>query len=170
MMRKMLLVLGICVVLLVLAKLLGLFSPHSAPAPPPTKVSVPTAPTTWTITLDTTSGSIKYDVLYDPDSDHGGCQYATNTPKPNPKNLVICQNDIVRWQGTTPGQEHDLIVFMTDHLLSQITFIGKDGKTTNPQGLATATPDGNWHDWYVVVCDRHNKVSHHDDPKIKIGG
>jgi hypothetical protein len=111
-----------------------------------------------------------------PDKDHGGCQYATGTP--DPKNLQVCQNDIVQWQDViTPGQQHDLIVFMTDQFLqdqghpgTSVIFLGQDGNATNPPGLVGA-PDTNWHEWYVVVIDRQNlSGSAHDDPRIKTGG
>ena len=52
---------GVSVVLLVFAKLLGLFSlSHSLAQPPP----IPTTlQTTWTIKLHTDNGSIKYDQI-----------------------------------------------------------------------------------------------------------
>ena len=176
MMRKVSLVIGVCVVLLVLAKIFGLFSLRSSKVPPtPT-----TLQTTWIIKFHTDSASIKYDLVdAKPDKNHGGCQYATTPPTTlDPKNLVICQNDIVRWQATTPGQQHDLIIFMTDRILQDqgnpgnpvTTFLGKDGNPTTPPGLVAA-PDYNQHDWYVVVIDRQNPAgSAHDDPKIKVGG
>lgn len=177
MVKKVLLVTGACVVLLVVAKLLGLFSLRRAQVPPP---SPSTLPTTWTIKFHTDSGSIKYDLVdAKPDVNNGGCQYATTPPTTlDAKNLVVCQNDIILWQASTSGQQHDLVVFMTDHILkdqgnprtSVITFLGKDGSPTTPPGLMAA-PDTNWHDWYVVVIDRKTPAaSAHDDPKIKVGG
>jgi len=175
MMRKASLVIGACIVLLVLAKVLGLFPRRLAPVPPP----IPTTlQTTWIIKFHTESAKIKYDLAVPtPDKDHGGCQYATGTP--DPKNLKVCQNDIVQWQDViTPGQQHDLVVFMTDQFLqdhghpgtSVATFLGQDGNATNPPGLVVA-PDTNWHEWYVVVIDRQNPSgSAHDDPRIKTGG
>jgi hypothetical protein len=180
MMRKVSLAVGAFVVLLVLAKLLGLFSLLSlrrAQAPPP----IPsTLQTTWTIKFHTDSGSIKYDLVEaKPDADHRGCQYATTPPTTlDAKNLVVCQNDIILWQASTTGQQHDSVVFMTDHILkdqgnpgtSVITFLGKDGNSTTPPGLMAA-PDTDWHDWYVVVIDRKTPTaSAHDDPRIKVGG
>jgi hypothetical protein len=177
MMRKVSLVVGGCVVLLVVAKVLGLFSVHPAQKPP-----IPTTKqTTWTITIHNVGGSIQYDpvVNFTPDQSHGGCKYATATPTPpDPKNLAVCQNDIVQWQATTSsGPKSTLIVFMTDQFLtdqgsgnSLITFVGKDGKPTTPPGLVTA-PDFNFHEWYVVLIDKQNPDgSVHDDPRIKTGG
>lgn len=179
MVRKVSLVVGACVVLLVLAKLLGLFSLFR----PQTKPPIPsTLQTTWTIKFHTASGSIQYDdVDFHPDKSQRGCKYAdapTPTQKPDPKNLVVCQNDIILWQATTPGQQHDLIVFMADQILQDkgnpgnpvTTFLGKDGQPTSPPGLVVA-PDYNPHEWYVVVIDRQNPdKSGHDEPKIKVGG
>jgi hypothetical protein len=176
MVRKVSLVLGACVVLLVLAKLLGLFSLFRAQTTPP---PIPTTlQTTWTIQFHIAGGSVQYDgVVFNPDKGHGGCQWATLTPTPDPKNLWVCQHDIVQWQDViTSGQQHDLIVFMSDQFMqnpagnSVATFLGKDGSLTSPQGVVVA-PDNNQHDWFVVVIDRQNPSnSAHDDPKIKVGG
>jgi hypothetical protein len=180
MMRKVSLVVGACVVLLVLAKLLGLFSLRRAQTNPPPIPS--TLQTTWTIKFHTDSGSVKYDLVdATPDKDHGGCQYAT-TPSTtlDAKNLIVCQNDVILWQATTSEQkqQHDLIVFMADQILrdkgspgtATTTFLGKDGNPTTPPGLVVA-PDYNPHEWYVVVIDRQNPSgSAHDEPKIKVGG
>lgn len=176
MVKKVSVVTGACVVLLIVAKLLGLFPLQRAQTTPP---PIPTTlPTTWTIQFHLAGGSIQYDgVLFKPDMSHGGCKSATGTP--NPTNLVVCQHDIVQWQDViASGQLHDLIVFMSDNFLqdagnpgnSVATFLGKDGSVTTPPGLVVA-PDTDLHEWYVVVIDRQNPGnSAHGDPKIKVGG
>jgi hypothetical protein len=175
MMRKVSLAVGAFVVLLVLAKLLGLFS---LLPPPPPKPPI-THPTTWTITIHAVGGTIQYDpqVDFNPSQSQGGCQWAHGTP--DPKDLKVCQNDIVQWKATTPEGEHDLIVFMTDKFLkdaahpgnpSVTTFVGSNGTTTLPQGLVAAL-DTDPHEWYVVVIDKKDSTnSGHDDPRIKVGG
>jgi hypothetical protein len=173
MMRKILLVIGACVVLLVLARLLCRFSLfHAQKTPPPIPLTVQT---TWTIKFHVASGSIQYDgVDFTPSS--GGCKYTTGAL--DPKNLIICQHDIVKWQATTSRHQHDLIVFMSDDFLQdagnpgtpRATFLGKDGSPTTPPALVVA-PDTDPHDWFVVVIDRLDPGnSAHGDPKIKVGG
>lgn len=169
MMRKVSLVIGACVVLVVLAKLLGLFSLLRPPTPPP----IPnTSQTTWTIKFHAANGVIQYDgVAFTPPS--GGCKYATGTP--NAKDLTICQHDIVYWQATTPGGENQLIVTLSDKFFTDAAgnplkiFVGNNGNPTNP-GLVAA-PDYNSHKWSPVVLDTKDPNNNaNDDPKIKVGG
>ncbi len=173
MMRKVSLVIGACVVLLVLAKLLGLFSLFHPPTTPP---PIPTTrQTTWKIKFHAVNGSIQYDgVVFTPTS--GQCKYATGTP--NPKDLTVCQNDIVQWQATTPAGENELIVTLSDKIFkdaanpgnSVTIFVGNNGNPTNPQGLVMA-PDTNSHKWSAVVLDTKDPSNNaNDDPKIKVGG
>ena len=177
MLRKLLLVVAVCVVLLVLAKLLGLFPPlgpfsHQANTKPP----IPkTKQTTWTIKLHATGATVHYDGV-DFDPPQGGCQWATGTP--DPKNLKVCQNDIVLWKATTPLGENESIVYLSDQFFkdagnpgnSATIFVGNNGGATNPPGLVDA-PDTNWHKWSVIVLDKKDSSNNaKDEPKIKVGG
>lgn len=172
MMRKISLVIGTCVVLVVLAKLLGLFSLFRAPTPPP----IPsTLQTTWTIKFHAANASIQYDgVDFTPSRSQNGCKWATGTP--NPTDLTVCQHDIVQWQATTPGGENEGIVTLTDKFFADAAgnpvkvFVGNNGNPTTPPGLV-ASPDYNSHKWSPIVIDKKDPNNNaNDDPKIKVGG
>jgi hypothetical protein len=173
MMRKVSLVIGACVVLLVLAKLLGLFSLFRPPTNAPPIPS--TLQTTWTIKFHAANGSIQYDgVGFTPTK--GQCKYATGTL--NPKDLTVCQHDIVQWQATTPAGQNELVVSLSDKIFkdaanpanSVTVFVGNNGTPTTPQGLVES-PDTNSHKWSAVVLDKKDSSNNaNDDPKIKVGG
>lgn len=135
-----------------------------------------TLQTTWTITVDVTSGATtpKYSATTDILASQNGCTYATG-PVADASTLQICSNDIVKWQGKSPGQQHELVVFMSDEILNdssgktETIFPASDG---NPTPLGSVSPNAdksNYHEWYVVLFDKHTGKVHHGDPRIKIG-
>ncbi len=135
-----------------------------------------TLQTTWTITVDVTSGATipKYSAKPDILASQNGCAHATG-PVPDASTLEICANDIVKWQGISPGRQHELVVFMSDEILNdgsgktEATFPASDGNPT-PQGYVSPNADkSKYHEWYVVLFDKHTGKVHHGDPKIKIG-
>lgn len=132
--------------------------------------------TTWTITYSPHSTQ-PYTVTYDYDVDQGGCQFATQNPLPDPRNLTICSDDIVKWKGDSQGQKHKLLVYVPDSIFTDIfgfsvnDFNGSDSQPTKP-GYANDKDAtlGSTHKWFVVLFDKQNTQSTAcDDPKIKIG-
>ena len=135
-----------------------------------------TKQTTWTITYSPHSTS-PYTVDYDYDVAHGGCQYATQIPTPpNPRNLVICSDDIVKWKGDSQGQKHKLVVYVPDSILTDawgVSVNDFNGSDNQPTKLGHANGRdatlNSTHEWFVVLFDKQNTHSTCDDPKIKIG-
>ena len=136
-------------------------------------VRAATQPTTWTITVDIKGGDKpQYEVTYSPDADHGGCGYAK--PGVDPYNLKICPTDSVIWQGASNGQKHDLVVFMSDHILTvkgnpTTTFKASDGNPTDTGTVSTSAIQGVGHEWYVAIYEKNGAKMHSDDPQIIIG-
>ena len=130
-----------------------------------------TVSTTWTITVDVTSGSVKYQLQFSPPS--GGCKYASSSSDPT-QVLHICTGDTLRWQAKSSGKKSEMVVFTSDGILATSgpgSFPASDDQMTSP-GQVTSTPDTAStppHEWYVVVYDKQNNKMHHDDPKFIIG-
>jgi hypothetical protein len=139
----------------------------------PKGLFVPVPQTTWTITYSPAQ-TPPYQVDYDPPADKGGCSYATPTPAPDPLNLKICQHDIVRWKGNSPGEQHRVVVYVPDPIFldnsgkSTTNFIGSDNQVTDPPAnVDPSTTPGTAHEWYIALFDRQNvQNSKCDDPKI----
>jgi hypothetical protein len=140
-------------------------APPPPPPPPPR-----TSPTTWTITVDVTGGSVNYQLQYSPPS--GGCNYASSSS--DPKVLHVCPGDVLQWQAKSNAKKSELIIFTSDGILATSgpgSFPASDDQVTSP-GQVTSTADGPStppHEWYVAVYDKQNNKLHHDDPKIIIG-
>jgi hypothetical protein len=136
----------------------------------------PTVPTTWTITFSPGNAAQRYKVDFDIPASQGGCKYATTNPPPDPKNLVVCLADIVKWKGDSPGGKHQLVVYVPDPILNDVSghtavsFIGYDNQPTNPGRVSQAAVPGSIHEWFVALFDKGNTKSDCDEPRIKIGG
>jgi hypothetical protein len=134
------------------------------------KVAPPTSPTTWTITVDVTGGSVNYQLQYSPSS--GGCKYASSSS--DPKLLHVCPGDVLQWQAKSSAKKSEMVIFTSDGILATSgpsSFPASDDQVTSP-GQVTSTADGPStppHEWYVALYDIQKPKMHHDDPKIIIG-
>jgi hypothetical protein len=148
------------------------------------------AQTTWTITIDATGSGPKpagYTVDFTPKT--GGCPLAEPpSPPPNPQNLNVCANDIVKWVAVTKknasgNMKSEMSVFHEHTILLDPNYSNKpnqayhasDGQATDDALVdpnATVNPSVG-HEYYVAVFDKVNGAKgkwYVDDPKIIIGG
>lgn len=141
----------------------------------PKPLTVPTAPTTWTITVDVSGGSISYpSVGYSPAS--GGCPYANSPINSDPRVLHVCPSDYLIWQTKSSTKKSEMVVFTSDGILATSgpkSNHGSDDQATNPVQVTPNAdgPSAPPHEWYVAVFDKNPNVNkmYYDDPKIIIG-
>ena len=136
-------------------------------------------PTTWTITVKTAPGKVKpdYEFTASPDAAHNGCSHATSASGVYPAvHLQVCPSDIIQWQGYSNGNQHEMVVFVSDKILhdhsgnAQATFPASNGNPTPPGNVSTdPSLQGVDHEWFVMLFDKQTGDVHYDDPKILIG-
>src|SRR5208282_2603700 len=157
--------------------------------PKATNATTTVAPTTWTVLIDATSGSLQYSVTYaftnstNPPAGSILCPYTSfypNMPTPSKANdLIICPGDTVLWMAKTVGSQNSLRVYIMDeNVLDDSdaggtpthTYSSEDGGLTH-RGMAHQNAES-WksHKYLVGLYDKSlNGGVKWDDPKILIG-
>lgn len=136
------------------------------------------AQTTWTVTVDVTSGQIQY--KYSQVGTVTKCNQGNNTPT----ELHVCPKDVIKWNGATPSNKYHLVVYFPD--LTPFTDQGTHGihgyhgdESKKSLGGDTAefdslaSPDHHkepaQYEYSVVLTDTKSGQVYPADPKIVVG-